>query len=90
MEPTKVILPQSIMQGKPLFIGLSFVEPVLFWVLHTPSVEAYAHALNGEYQLWTLKKRAGNAILPKTQIVDLREEFKKGNRSIFSEELHKR
>ena len=22
----------------------------------TPSVEAYAHALNGEYQLWTLKK----------------------------------
>ena len=56
----------------------------------TPSVEAYAHALNGEYQLWTLKKRAGNAILPKTQIVDLREEFKKGNRSIFSEELHKK
>lgn len=33
MEPTKVILPQSIMQGKLLFIGLSFVEPVLFWVL---------------------------------------------------------
>lgn len=56
----------------------------------TPSVEAYAHALNGEYQLWTLKKRAGNTILPKTQIVDLREEFKKGNRSIFSEELHKK
>lgn len=56
----------------------------------TPSVEAYAHALNGEYQLWTLKKRAGNAILPNTQIVDLREEFKKGNRSIFSEELHKK
>lgn len=56
----------------------------------TPSVEAYAHALNGEYHLWTLKKRAGNAILPKTQIVDLREEFKKGNRSIFSEELHKK
>lgn len=54
----------------------------------TPSVESYARALSGEYKLWTLKKRAGNAILPRTQIVDLREEFRKGNRSIFSEELH--
>lgn len=56
----------------------------------TPSVEAYARALSGEYKLWTLKKRAGNATLPKTQIIDLREEFRKGNRSIFSEELHKK
>ena len=56
----------------------------------TPSVESYARALNGEYKLWTLKKRAGNAILPRTQIVDLREEFRKGNRSIFSEELHQK
>ena len=56
----------------------------------TPSVEAYARALSGEYKLWTLKKRAGNAMLPTTQIIDLREEFKKGNRSIFSGELHKK
>lgn len=56
----------------------------------TPSVEAYARALSGEYKLWTLKKRAGNATLPRTQIIDLREEFRKGNRSIFSEELHKK
>ena len=56
----------------------------------TPSVEAYARALSGEYKLWTLKKRAGKAMLPTTQIIDLREEFKKGNRSIFSGELHKK
>ena len=29
-------------------------------------------------------------MLPTTQIIDLREEFKKGNRSIFSGELHKK
>ena len=38
----------------------------------TPSVEAYARALSGEYKLWNLKKRAGNAMLPTTQIIDLR------------------
>ena len=56
----------------------------------TPSVESYARAMKGEYTLWTLKKRAGNARLPQTQIVDLREEFKKGNRSIFSEDLKRK
>ena len=56
----------------------------------TPSVEAYARALSGEYKLWTLKKRAGNATLPRTEIIDLREEFQKGNRSIFSEKLHQK
>ncbi len=29
-------------------------------------------------------------MLPTTQIIDLRQEFKKGNRSIFSGELHKK
>lgn len=53
----------------------------------TPSVETYAKALSGEYILWTLKKRAGNAALPQTEIVDLREEFKSGNRSMFSRRL---
>lgn len=56
----------------------------------TPSVESYSRALSGEYKLWTLKKRAGSAIMPETQIIDLREEFRKGNRSIFSEELRQK
>ena len=35
----------------------------------------------------TLKNRAGNAALPAVETVDLREEFRQGNRSVFSESL---
>lgn len=54
----------------------------------TPSIESYYRAKAGQYQLLTLKERAGNAALPAVEIVDLREEFRKGNRSIFSEKMH--
>lgn len=53
----------------------------------TPSVESYSRALSGEYVLLTLKKRAGDARLPLVETVDLREEFKEGNRSMFSRRL---
>ncbi len=53
----------------------------------TPSVASYQKALSGEYKLFTLNKRAGNASLPKVWIVDLREELKKKNKSIFSYKL---
>lgn len=53
----------------------------------TPSVESYQKALSGEYKLFTMDKRAGNARLPKVWIVDLREELKKKNKSIFSYKL---
>ncbi|MCD8020727.1 MAG: primosomal protein N' [Clostridiales bacterium] len=53
----------------------------------TPSVESFFKASQGEYVLWTLKNRAGNARLPAVQVADLREELHKGNRSIFSESL---
>lgn len=56
----------------------------------TPSVESFYKAQNGEYILWSMKKRAGNARLPEVRIEDLREEFRKGNRSIFSESLHQK
>ncbi|MDD7113173.1 MAG: primosomal protein N' [Lachnospiraceae bacterium] len=54
----------------------------------TPSVESFSRAQNGEYILWTMKKRAGDASLPDVLIEDLREEFQKGNRSVFSEVLY--
>ena len=42
----------------------------------------------GEYGLFTLKERAKeDACLPLVEIVDLREELKEGNRSIFSRRL---
>lgn len=53
----------------------------------TPSVESYYNALNGEYELFTLKERAGGAKLPEVQIVDLREELAAHNYSIFSRSL---
>lgn len=56
----------------------------------TPSVESYYHSLNGDYTLLTLTKRANsNANLAQVTVVDLREELKRGNRSIFSNSLKK-
>lgn len=54
----------------------------------TPSMISYTRALRGEYTLLTLTKRAvKDAKIPKVHIVDLREELKMGNRSIFSKKL---
>ncbi len=54
----------------------------------TPSVESYYRAMKGEYQLLTLKNRAKeDASLAKVTVVDLREELRLGNRSIFSNQL---
>ena len=54
----------------------------------TPSVEAYKRAKDGEYTLFTLKSRASkNSFLPNIHLVDLREELKAKNRSIFSRKL---
>lgn len=53
----------------------------------TPSMESYKRALSGEFRLWTMKKRAEDRPLARTSIVDLREELRRGNRSIISDEL---
>ncbi len=50
----------------------------------TPSLEAYYHAQQGDYKLFSLDSRALGARLPHVDIVDLRSELKEGNRSIFS------
>lgn len=53
----------------------------------TPSLEAYFRAKKGEYKLYTLKERLTGGRLPQVYTVDLREELKEGNRSIFSRKL---
>ena len=53
----------------------------------TPSIEAYYRAKSGQYRLFTLEKRASGMALPTVYTVDLREELKAGNRSIFSRKL---
>ena len=56
----------------------------------TPSVETYYAATQGEYKMLPLTKRAAGAQLPKVHIVDLRNELKAGNRSIFSRLLQEK
>jgi len=53
----------------------------------TPSMEAYYRAETGEYKLFTLRERLTGGQLPAVYTVDLRQELKEGNRSIFSRKL---
>lgn len=53
----------------------------------TPSMEAYYRAKAGEYKLYEMTGRHGSSTLPSVYIVDLREELKHGNRSVFSAKL---
>lgn len=53
----------------------------------TPSLEAYYRAAKGEYKLYRLNERLTGGCLPRVYTVDLREELKNGNRSIFSRKL---
>lgn len=53
----------------------------------TPSLEAYYRAKNGVYDLYELNERQAGGELPEVTTVDLREELKAGNRSIFSRKL---
>jgi len=54
----------------------------------TPSVEAYQKALSGVYRLQVLSRRAtAESSLAATEVVDLREELKQGNKSVFSRRL---
>ena len=53
----------------------------------TPSVSSYKKALDGKFKLYTLPERVGGGALPKVSVVDLREELKQKNRSIFSRKL---
>lgn len=55
----------------------------------TPSVSDYYWAKQGEYTLLTLNRRAvEKSVLPKVEIIDLREELLSGNKQIFSRRLH--
>lgn len=56
----------------------------------TPSVDAYYRCRTGEFALFVLEGRYGSSRLPDVCIVDMREELKKGNRSILSTALTER
>lgn len=50
----------------------------------TPTLESFARAQKGVYQLLTLRKRMNESALPAVDIIDMREELRNGNRSMFS------
>ena len=53
----------------------------------TPSLEAFYACQCGKYQMLKLTERAGNTHLPQVYITDMREELKRGNRSILGDRL---
>lgn len=50
----------------------------------TPDMETYLKATNGEYGIVTLPERISKHKLPEMEIVDMTQEFRQGNRSLFS------
>ncbi|GLC79885.1 replication restart helicase PriA [Lacrimispora brassicae] len=73
----EVAVKRASMQGASLVLGSA-----------TPSLEAYTKALRGEYQLFRLTERAKkDSRLAAVSVVDLRQELKEGNKSIFSRSL---
>lgn len=50
----------------------------------TPDMETYLKASEGEYKLVTLPERISKHQLPEMEIVDMTQEFRQGNRSLFS------
>ena len=53
----------------------------------TPSVESYTRAREGELTLLTLPERIGSRPLPAVRAVDMREELRRGRRTIISRAL---
>ncbi|RHW36462.1 primosomal protein N' [Neobacillus notoginsengisoli] len=53
----------------------------------TPSLESFARAQKGVYSLLKLPDRMNNQPMPEVEIVDMREELRSGNRSMFSRKL---
>jgi primosomal protein N' (replication factor Y) len=56
----------------------------------TPDIETYYRAKHGDFRLLELPDRVtpGTGALPSVEVIDLREELRAGNRSIFSHQLH--
>ena len=53
----------------------------------TPSVNTYYRAKTGMYNLYEMKNRHNFMSMPKIEVVDMRQELKNGNTSVFSKKL---
>ncbi|MBP3857088.1 MAG: primosomal protein N' [Ruminiclostridium sp.] len=53
----------------------------------TPSFDSYYNALNGRYSLFEMNERYSSAVLPDVEMIDMKVEAERGNRSNFSQKL---
>ncbi|WP_368504022.1 primosomal protein N' [Alkalihalophilus sp. As8PL] len=53
----------------------------------TPALESFARAKKGVYTLLPLSERVNNRPMPSVNVIDMREELRLGNRSMFSTDL---
>jgi primosomal protein N' (replication factor Y) len=53
----------------------------------TPTLESFARSKKDVYKLLTLKERVNKRSMPRVDIIDMREELRSGNRSMFSTSL---
>lgn len=67
---------------------VAFAKGLLILASATPSVESFASALNGKYELCTLRNRYGNAVLPEVVTVDMRSEEKAPGSKAISKTLY--
>lgn len=68
---------RAALEGVPVILGSA-----------TPSLESYTMAVQGAYKLWELNERPDGRKLPYIKLIDMRDELKKGNKSIISKELY--
>ena len=54
----------------------------------TPTIESYYRAISGEMKLVELNHRVDNKPMPEMMLVDMREELRSGNKSLFSRRLY--
>lgn len=68
---------------------LMYYKGVLILGSATPSVVSYERAREGIYHLIEMKHRYNSNPLPRVELVDMREELKAGNRTVFSDCLYR-
>ena len=69
---------------------LMYYNGVLLLGSATPSVVSYQRAQSGIYQLIQLQHRYNSNPLPRVELVDMREELKEGNQTLFSDRLYRK
>lgn len=66
---------------------IELAQGILLLATATPSLETYYRAETGTYQYLSLPSRVDDQCLPTVQVVDMREELKRGNKGVFSQPL---